>query len=339
LNRTTRVLLVEHVDATGAAPEDARARVLALRAAGIAADAIVLAAEERDLQYGSCERAPGHGIAVLPPDATGLRELAAWVRARRPSLVLWASASPGAGPAARVLPRGQAARWWPSGHAPPGAAAGPLRALAGFAPPGDGVAPTPARAGRRLALWDGPFALVAAPPSTTTFETLARGFARAARQHDEADLVVLDDPRPALEEIARACGIGARTHFVGPAPREAEAAWLGTAAALFVPGDAPLSGGLLLRALGAGAAPVAIGAAAAPVADWLDARGCAWARPLDADGAALALSFALGGAEAVRRARERGRAVAAVEVGSSLAARLSAALGAASGASPGRAAA
>ena len=328
MTRIARVLLVEHVDATGAAPEDARARAEALRRAGCTVETCVLAGDDaHDLQYGSCEREAGHGIVTLPPDAEGLRELARRVRTSRPSLVLWASASPGGGTAARALPREQPALWWPAGHAPPHAAAGPLRPLSGFAPPCDGVAPPPARAARRLSLWDGPFVLVATPPADATGAALFEAFALAGDGRDEVELVILDAPRPRLEALARAHGVELRTHFVGPAPREAEAAWLSTAAAVLVPGDAPLSGGLLLRALGCGGAPLPVGEAAAPVADWLESAGCAWARPRDAAGIARAIGRALDGEGAVRLARDRGRALAAGFGGDALVARLAAAIG------------
>lgn len=328
MTQTKRVLLVEHVDATGAAPEDARARATALRRAGCAVETIVLAGgDARDLQYPSCERDAGHGIETLAPDAEGLHALTRRVRESRPSLVLWASASPGGGGHAHVLPRERPALWWPTGHAPARTVAGPLRALAGFAPPCDGVAATPARAARRLSLWDGPFVLVASPPSDATAGAILDAFALAARERDEVELVLLDAPRPRLEQLARARGAGLRAHFVGPAPREAEAAWLSSAAAVLVPGDAPLSGGLLLRALELGGAPVPVGDAAAPIAAWLESAGCAWSRPRGADELARAIGQALDGEGVARLARERGRAAAAGFGGDALAARLAGAIG------------
>jgi len=115
---------------------------------------------------------------------------------------------------------------------------------------------------------------------------------------------------------------------VGPAPREAEAAWLCTASTALLTGDAPLSGGMLLRALGHGCAPVAVGAAAAPIADWLEKEGCAWSRPRDAEGIADAIEQALERTDAVQRARARGRETAAGHDVVALAARLGSALGA-----------
>jgi glycosyltransferase involved in cell wall biosynthesis len=201
--------------------------------------------------------------------------------------------------------------------------------LPGFAPPGDGSAAESVRAVRnRLSLWDGPFVLVPAPPSEETARGILDAFAQAAGGRDEVDLVVLDHPRRRLESLANARGVGLRVHFVGPAPREAECAWLSTSALSLVPGDAPLSGGLLLRALGLGSAPVAVGAAAAGIADWFESLGCGWARPGDAEGVAEAIERALDRDATVQGARERGREAAKRRDVPSLAARLGPALGA-----------
>lgn len=313
LTRSRSVLLVEQMDATGAAPADARARVLALRHAGYTVETVVLQGDGgEDLQYSSRERPAGAGIETLAPDAEGLHALAALVRDRRPDRVLWAGCAPGGGSAASAVSQVAEAWWWPTGHAPAGVAPGPLPALQGFEPPCGGSALEPARAVRnRLSLWDGPFVLLPALPSEETASAVFEGFANAASDRDEVDLVVLGHPGRGLLALSRAHGIALRTHFVGPAPREAEAAWLCTASTALVPGDAMLSGGLLLRALGHGCAPVAVGAAAAPIADWLEETGCAWSRPRDAEGIAGAIEQALERADRVQRARARGRETAA----------------------------
>lgn len=330
MNRTHRVLLVEQVDATGGAPADARERVAALREAGCTVETIVLdGSGGDDLQFATRERDAGSGIEILTPDSAGLDALAHRVRTARIARVLWASAAPGGGEAAHALPRGMDAWWWPAGHAPQDTIRGPLPALPGFAPPGDGSASEPVRTLRnRLSLWDGPFVLVPAPPSEETARGILDAFAQAADGRDEVDLVVLDHPRRRLESLANARGVGLRVHFVGPAPREAEYAWLSTAALALVPGDAPLSGGLLLRALGLGSAPVAVGEAAAPIGDWFESLGCAWARPGDAEGVAEAIERALDRDDSVQRARERGREAARRFDVASLASRLALALGA-----------
>lgn len=317
------------MDATGAAPADARARVSALRQTGCAVETLILASDAGDdLQYSGHESSAGSGIVSVSPGSPGLREIADRVRASRPDLVLWAGCEPGGGAGAHAVPKNIEAFWWPTGHAPAGAARGPLPALEGFEPPCGGSALERARAVRnRLSLWDGPFVLLPALPSEESASAIFEGFASAASDRDEVDLVVLGHPGRRLEALAREHGIALRTHFVGAAPREAEAAWLCTAATALLTGDAPLSGGLLLRTLGFGCAPVAVGAAAAPIADWLEAEGCAWSRPRDAEGIAEAIEHALERTDAVQRARARGRETAPCYDEVALAARLAPSLG------------
>lgn len=324
------MLLVEHVDAAGASPEDARARSLALRHAGCTVEVVVLdGREDDDLLHPGRQSRPGVAIESLGAGADGRRSLASRVRASQPGLVLWASAAPGGGEAANALPRGPEAYWWPTGHAPAGTVAGPLPALPGFAAPCGGSAIELARGVRqRLSLWDGPFVLAPAPPSGEAADDVLDAFASAAGDRDEVDLVVLDHPHRRLEALARERGVGQRVHFVGPAPREAEAAWLATAVATIVAGDAPVSGGLLLRSLASGGAPVPVGAAATPIADWLASLGCAWSRPRDAAGIAAAIEQALDRSTAVQLARERGREAAAACDAKWLEARLARALAA-----------
>jgi hypothetical protein len=61
--------------------------------------------------------------------------------------------------------------------------------------------------GPRLSLWDGPYALVASPLRAADLAAVIDGFARAEDQRDEVDLVVLDDPDPEFEALARTAGI------------------------------------------------------------------------------------------------------------------------------------
>jgi hypothetical protein len=269
LGLARRVLLIEHLDATGAAAADARQHAAALRAAGYEVEGLVLDGQRRvDLLFPARDRSTGAGFDFLAHDGSGT--LAARVRASRAPLVLWASAAPGGGEAARTLPAGTNALWWPTGHAPSSAATGPLLSLdAGLAPVGGslGVDELPAR--RRLSLWDGPFVLVPSLPAARTAEAIVDAFASEADGVDEVDLVVLDHPDPGMERLARRAGVAQRVHFVGPAPREAEHAWLGTAVLALVGGDAALSGGLVLRALASGCPLLPAGEAAAPIADWL----------------------------------------------------------------------
>ncbi|MFN8586460.1 MAG: hypothetical protein U0704_01570 [Candidatus Eisenbacteria bacterium] len=324
----SRVLLVEHVDATGAAPADARARAVACRAAGVATEVLVLDGRPSEDPLFPVHAAPsGTTIDVFGDDAAGRARLAARVRASRADLVLWASAAPGGGPRAAEVIGARPARWWASGHPGERATAGALPALdPAFAPAG-GSAWDAERVPRgRLALWDGPFALVPTRPGIASARLLFDAFAQACRDREELDLVVLDHPRPELEALARAAGIGLRVHFVGPAPREAEHAWLAMARAALVAGEAPLSGGMLLRALGAGLPVLALGPAARAIGEWLAAGGAGPAAHLTAE--------ALG--DARRRARPRvaqspwrarARVAAAAHRPDALAARLAAAFG------------
>ena len=130
--------------------------------------------------------------------------------------------------------------------------------------------------------------------------------------------------------LARQLGIGTRVHFVGSAPREAEYAWLGAAAATVLAGDAPISAGLVLRALACGSPVLPIGSRghAARVRAWLEKQhgralpaGEGHARP------AAELEWWVERGAAVGEAIGRGRALAARHEPEALAARLADALG------------
>jgi hypothetical protein len=324
LASSTRVLLIEHLDAVGAAAVDARPHAAALRAAGFEVEGVVLEGEGGgELLFASGDRGPGPGF-----DRIGLDELAARVRASRASTVLWASAARGGGVPARTLPPGTHASWWPTGHAPETLASGPLPVLEPMLPPlGGSLLSGDEQPRRRLSLWDGPFALVPVLPAARAGAELLDAFARVVDGGEEADLVVLAHPDAGFEQMARRACVGQRVHFVGPAPREAEHAWLGTAVVALVSGDAPLSGGLLLRALDAGCPLLPVGEAAAPIRHWLDRHALAWTG--DDDGVAARLGAALDRDPAVLAARECGRQVAATQTQAALAATLGAALHAA----------
>jgi glycosyltransferase involved in cell wall biosynthesis len=179
----------------------------------------------------------------------------------------------------------------------------------------------------RLSLWDGPYALVASPLKPADAEHLFDGFARAADRRDEIDLVLLDHPEPELEGLARAAGISQRVHFVGPAPREAEHAWLQHARVTFVTLQRPLSAGLVLRALAAGCPLLPVGGAAEPVRLWLNSQGVSWSKPDRSRLAWDTVAAALARTPAVETAIARGRACAADCTGGSLAARFGPMLG------------
>jgi glycosyltransferase involved in cell wall biosynthesis len=308
---------VEQLDAVGASPLDLRPRARLLRRCGFEVRLLTIAREgQHDLQYGAPER-PQPGIERLgPADAgNGVRRA---VEDHSAELIVWVSAQPGGGAAARTAACRVPGWWWPSGWSPAGAA-GPLPELAPGADPGDLVPADGDRARpARLSLWDGPYALVASPLRAADAEHLFGGFARAADRRDEVDLVVLDHPEPGLEAIARDLGIAQRVHFVGPAPREAEEAWLQNARVAFVALQRPLAAGLVRRALAMGCPLLPVGGAAAPVAAWLHAHHVWWAREGRARLAWDTVAAALARTPAVETAVQRGRALAAADASETL---------------------
>ena len=323
---TRRILLVEHLDAIGSSLTDLRPRAHVLRNMGFDVRMAAIAAEgEGDLQHGNVERRQTGIEHYDEASGTGLvrRAVETW----NADAVVWASAAPGGGDAARALGSEVTAWWWPSGWST-SRATGPLPRLAPELGPGDACvleAERPKSA--RLSLWDGPYALVASPLKPTDAEHLFDGFARAADRRDEIDLVLLDHPDPELEALARAAGIAQRVHFVGPAPREAEHAWLQHARVTFVTLQRPLAAGLALRALAAGCPLLPVGNAAEPVRAWLASEGATWAKPDRSRLAWDTVAAALARTPAVETAIARGRACAADCTGASLAARFGPMLG------------
>lgn len=286
---SSRILLVETLEAAGAAAHDTRTRARALRAAGFEPRCAIVASLDDDLLH------PVPAIADLMRvrmDGAARATLEAWATDAGADAALVASALPGGGEVGAWIAErfGARAWWWPSGLAAP-PAGGALPVLpwdAGTPPAGEpwpgacaGLAASlvgDARIARgQLPLWDGDYLLVPAPFAGAAGEAAIDAFATLCESHDGLDLVVLADPQPAFERIARARGVGFRVHFAGRAPRDAELAWLGAAVAALVAGDAPLSGGLVLRALARGcrllAAPGATGAAALEA--WLASHGLA----------------------------------------------------------------
>ena len=321
LSSNPRILLVEHLDATGSSASDLRPRAQLLRDLGLEVRLMAISSDaDHDLQHGTSERRqPGIEHLDEPRGGECVRRAAeSW----KADAVVWASAAPGGGEGARSLSPRMPAYWWPTGWSA-SRGAGTLPALEGGLSPGeacvlDGERPR----GPRLSLWDGPYALVASPMRPADAEHLFDGFARAADQRDELDLVVLDHPDTELEALARTAGIVQRVHFVGRAPREAECAWLMHARVAFVSLLRPLSAGLVTRALASGCPLLPVGASVEPVNDWLRDVGATWAKPGRARLGWDTVAAALARTPMVEAAIARGRAYATQTNTATLGARL-----------------
>lgn len=342
------VLLIEHLDGVGAAPEDGRLRAAALARAGFTARMLAIAPPLPASSKGArcaLSGCAGEPVAAWRDGPSAVREALA---GRAYELAIIVSATPGRDEIARWLPAQLPARWWPGGLATAGTprrlpwtAHRALPALAGqegvrIHADGQGrdadraaldwaVLDGSALARRHHPLWDGDYLLAPAPLAGDSGEDVIRAFAAAARDHDSLDLVVLAGPQPAFERIARGLGVGMRVHFVGEATREAEWAWLKPAAAAVIAGPGPITAGLVMRALACGC-PV-LGAGAGGVGHaleaWLADHGAAFAH----GGSTLAsLTRILDRPADLEKALERGRRESAAHYVVPLGERLSVAL-------------
>jgi len=317
------ILLIESLDHAGAAPDDARLRVEALRAAGCVPRTLIVGTA---VSTGGAEVIP----AGAAPDAVRVA-----LAGHPADLALIAAALPGGGAAARWLPPTQPARWWPTGlgatrrltwgrprELEPLGAQGRASRHDAAAIALDLALIDERQAGRRhLPLWDGDYVLVPASLGGAAGGALIAAFAALARRRDGLDLVVLSETRPQLQRRARRLGVGTRVHFVGAATREAEWAWLKGAAAL-IAGPGPIAAALALRALACGCPVLDTGGGPGdPLHAWLAACGAAPGPP-----GLAALARLVDRDPGVRAAIERGRHAAAAHTPRALATRLAAAL-------------
>ena len=342
-----RVLLIESLDAAGSDRADARERCSVLRGLRAVVRVAILNPGWHGPGVGSAAAiASSSAFAEWDSGPAGRARLREFAQEGRFDHVLIAAAAHGGGAAVRALPKGVSASWWPTGISPaPG-----WRARLGLGhpiglpplvagtdgtdrdPPGglawSSVGPAPA--GRaRLTLWDGKNLMAPLALAGHDGLRLLAAFAELGSEWSGLDLVVLSEPQPAFEREARARGIGARVHFVGRAPREAEGAWWAHASGAVFAGAGAVAGGFVLRGLNAGC-PIAVLQSDGPgtaIRTWLGRNGCL---PREADGgkgdAVAVLTRLLGRGPVVTEAVARGRALAAAHGWDRTAARLTAAL-------------
>jgi hypothetical protein len=339
-----RLLLVESLDAAGSDRADARERCAVLRGLGaVVRVAVVHAGDVAPGIEAHAAIATSGAFAEWDDRPAGLARLREFAREGCFEGILIAAAGGGGGAVARALRIGVPVHWWPTGLSPTpgwstrlGLGRGPaLPALAGGpaaeesdVPAGFAWSLVSARpAGRgRLTLWDGEYLLSPLPLAGEGGRRLLQAFAALDDEWCGLDLVVLSEPQPAFEREARARGVAARVHFVGPAPREAEWAWWANARAAVIGGAGAVSGGFLLRGLFAGCPmmvprPDATGAA---IGAWLERHGVLFRPAAGGDEATLARLIARG--REVEAAIAHGRSLAAGHDGGRLALKLAAAL-------------
>jgi len=197
------------------------------------------------------------------------------------------------------------------------------------------VAARPRAPRTRVPLWDGNYLLAPAALAGDAGRAWIEAFAFLAREQDMIDLVILAEPAPSLQRLARSLGVALRVHWIGASPLRAECLWMACASALLVGGELP-EPPALVRALECAAPLLILGdeAATRSLRDWLARYRATPARsaPLDTLRAALART------PEIRAALARGAALAAEHVPERLARTLFESLEPGSGGAAGRAA-
>jgi hypothetical protein len=138
------------------------------------------------------------------------------------------------------------------------------------------VAARPRAPRTRVPLWDGHYLLAPERLHGRPGRVWIEAFARLASEHDMLDLVILADPEPELQRLARERGVSLRVHWAGASPLRAECLWMACASALLVGGGMP-DASTLLRALETSVPLLVLGddAPSASLAGWLAEHGAA----------------------------------------------------------------
>ncbi len=286
-----RILLIELLDAMGSDPRDTRVRAHCLRALDHTVRAAILDPRSDGASSAGPLRRPAQTAAPhWPLDAEGLRGLAGLSRSGTFDLILVASASGVPDSIASRLPVRSPVLWWPTAlgdvaidaldsHPPrPRSGEKPRTArpllIDGDEPPG--LAWATCEPGTRLdplSLWDGDYVL-APDLGHRSGPRILEAWSQVVEERSSCDLVVLSDPRPELDLLARRLGVWVRVHWVGHAPRGAEGAWWRHASAALLGDDLPISAGSVLRGMAAGCPMIAVNSdsGASPFSEWLAGR-------------------------------------------------------------------
>jgi len=138
------------------------------------------------------------------------------------------------------------------------------------------VAARPRAPRTRTPLWDGNYLLAPAALAGEAGRVWIDSFATLAVEQDMLDLVILAEPEPDLQRLARARGVSLRVHWIGASPLRAECLWMACASALLVGGELP-DASALLRSLETAVPLLVAGAdpATTSMSEWLTEHGAA----------------------------------------------------------------
>ena len=328
-----RVLLLEALDSVGCDAADARERAALFERAG--ATVVPLAVTDEPWR----ESTNGTRVIESGPEVHETIRMAT-CHARFDRVVV-ASASPGGGALAGLLPQDTPAFWWPTGLGP--AAAGSKRVgwferwsgrrrLASLwdgagefsdqaADPLAGVVVESRELERPcLRLWDGEVVVVPEGFEGSSGRVVLESFAGLAGDWSAVDLVAWIDAPLEGEAHARRLGIEGRVHHAGAPTRMAEWAWWKYSQAVVLTGSRPVSRGLLLRALASGCPVLCVPRDRdfAAAADVLARQGCVRVVAPERRAVASALEDLLTRGPGVEEQIARGRGFSAARTGATL---------------------